>query len=185
MENRTPTMAPTPTTLDCLVPLEFKPKAKSYSGRLLSREWDVTHGKNEAPKKDLVLKIQFLDEMDETGQPYVVEQRYNMLPRGRGISDLKKHFRTWVGCKDGEDFPAKYLANLSLLGLENKPVVVKFEMNIKNRSRIELTGFFTVSESNQNAAEQVSPQLNTPPQVLPPIATPAAPVVTTAPVSTT
>ena len=118
----------TPTDLDILRPLEFAPQPASYKGTFVSKTWD-TEAKNDKPCRDLVVKVA-LEEKNELDQQVVIERRYNMLPRGRGVSDFKKDMANYLGYrvdKTVDQFPPRLLANQSLIVLEGKPVTVVYK----------------------------------------------------------
>lgn len=151
--------------LDCLVPLEFKPEAKSYQGTFISKEWDTAMKDGQFEKKDLVIRVQLLNENDDNGKAFVIERRYNMLPRARGKNDLLKHFFAYLGCERVESFPKNILANLKQLDIVNKPVELQYKTSKKSEKIVELIGFKK-------------------PAVPKDLATPTSPVAPVAPVST-
>jgi len=117
------------TNLDVLRPLEFKPQPINYKGTFISKTWDIQEKEGKTTVKDLVVKVA-LEEKNELDQPIVVERRYNMLTRGRGVSDFKKDMASYLGYKvdkNVDEFPAKLLANQSLIQLDGKPVIVVYK----------------------------------------------------------
>ena len=143
---------PTSTNLDVLRPLEFTPKPVSYKGTFVSKTWD-TEAKSGKPCRDLVVKVA-LEEKNELEQPFVVERRYNMLPRGRGVSDFKKDMAGYLGYrvdKTMDEFPPKLLANQSLIVLDGKPVTITYKKNEK-RGFIEFDSFKPIEETAQPTA---------------------------------
>ena len=123
----------TPTninSLDVLVPLEFKPKPINYKGTFISKTWDIQEKEGKTTVKDLLIKVKLEDEKNELDQQVVIERRYNMLPRARGVSDFKKDMASYLGYKlddKNNGFPAKLLANQSLIQLDGKPVIVAYK----------------------------------------------------------
>ena len=116
------------SNLNVLRPLEFKPDAKTYKGRFVTKTWDAESKDGKLIKRDLVIKVA-LEEKNELGQPTVVERRYNMLPRARGVSDFKKDMASYLRIKlddKGNGFPDRYLANQALIQLDGKPVLVAY-----------------------------------------------------------
>ena len=119
------------TNLDVLRPLEFKPGVKNYSGTFLSKAWDTEVKDGKLVKKDLVVKVE-LEEKNELKVQFVIERRYNMLPRGRGICDFKADMASYLGFKIDKDkkideFPKRFLANQSLVELDGKKVIVAYK----------------------------------------------------------
>ncbi len=129
MNTNTPTTAKTDNSnLDVLIPLPFTPKAINYKGQFISKTWD-TELKNGKACKDLVVKVA-LEEKNDLDQPIVVERRYNMLPRARGISDFKKDMASFLGYKldkNVDEFPPKLLANQALIKIDGLPVIVAYK----------------------------------------------------------
>ena len=126
---------------DVLVPLEFKPEAKSYTGTFISKTWDKEEKDGKLIRKDLVIKVA-LEKKNELGQPVVVERRYNMGSRGRGISDFKKDMAGFLGYrvdKTVDEFPPKLLANQSLILLDGKPVNISYKTS--KRGYVEFDSF--------------------------------------------
>ena len=126
--NTVPSAVAITTNLDVLVPLPFEPKPTTYLGRFISKTWDIQE-KNGKACRDLVVKVA-LDEKNELGESVVVERRYNMLPRGRGVSDFKKDMASYLGYrvdKTVDEFPPKLLANQALLQLDGRPVRVAYK----------------------------------------------------------
>ena len=117
------------SNLDVLVPLAFNPKPTNYTGRFISKTWDIQEKEGKTTVKDLVVKVA-LEEKNDLDQPVVVVRRYNMLPRARGVSDFKKDMASYLGYKvdkNVDEFPAKLLANQSLIQLDGKSVIVAYK----------------------------------------------------------
>ena len=115
----TPTNLDT-SNLDVLRPLAFNPKPISYKGTFISKGWDVQEKDGKITVKELVVEVE-LEKKNELDQQVVVERRYNMLPRARGISDFKKDIASYLGYrvdKTVDEFPAKFLANITLLSVD-------------------------------------------------------------------
>lgn len=117
---------------DVLVPMPFNPDPTTYPGKFISKTWDIQQKEGKPIVKDLVIKVA-LEKKDELGQQIEVERRYSMLPRARGISDFKKDMASYLGYKLDKDnnideFPARFLANQSLIKLENEAVEVSYKI---------------------------------------------------------
>ena len=93
--------------------IQFKPEPGQYPGRFTDMKWDKSPGKNGAERKDLVI-VRTLDKADPNGKPFQIEDRFNMLPGGRGKSDFKKMMSAWRG---------KELDSSELSGLKKSSVV--------------------------------------------------------------
>jgi hypothetical protein len=79
-----------------LEPLVYEPTVGEKPGKFIELGWDLEPKPNGTLVKDLFLKVE-LEEKDELGQPVQVTQRFNMLPRGRGLSDYKKQMESFLG----------------------------------------------------------------------------------------
>ena len=129
--NHTPPTTIDTTNFDVLVPLEFKPEAKNYPGTFLSKDWDAELKDGKLIKQDLVVKVQ-LEEKNKLQEHFVIERRYNMLPRGRGICDFKADMASYLGYKIDKDkkideFPEIFLAKQTLIELDGKKVIVAYK----------------------------------------------------------
>jgi hypothetical protein len=108
-----------------LEPLVYEPTVGEKPGKFIAMDWDTVPKKNGDPVKDLFL-IAELEEKDELGQPVQVKQSFNMLPRGRGLSDYKKQMTSFLG---------KPLTRLQLAQkpdpalVVGKPVIVVYKMD--------------------------------------------------------
>jgi hypothetical protein len=125
------------SSLDVLRPLPFNPEPIAYKGTFISKGWDIQEKDGKTTVKDLVVKVA-LEEKDELDQQVVVERRYNMFPRARGVSDFKKDMASYLGYRVDKDnnideFPPRLLARQSLIELDGKPVRVVYEQSTRGK----------------------------------------------------
>jgi hypothetical protein len=119
INNPTPANIDT-SSLDVLRPLPFNPEPIAYNGTFIRKYWDVQEKDGKITVKELVVEVE-LEKKNELDQQVVVERRYNMLPRARRISDFKKDIASYLGYrvdKTVDEFPAKFLANITLLSVD-------------------------------------------------------------------
>lgn len=107
-----------------LEPLVYEPTEGPKTGKFIDMRWDCELKKNGTQTKDMVLVVE-LEEKDELGQTVKVEQPFNMLPNGRGLSAFKKQMQSFFG---------KPLTKVQLAGLKKeivvgKPVIVNYRKN--------------------------------------------------------
>ena len=109
------------SSLDVLVPLPFNPEPITYKGRFISKAWD-TEAKDGQPCRDLVVQVA-LDEKNALDQPFVIERRYNMLRRGRGIHDFSEEMKSYLG----RELTPVELAQQNRIVLDGQPVRVAYK----------------------------------------------------------
>lgn len=111
-----------------LEPLVYQPTVGEKPGKFISMDWNVAPKPNGDPVKELILVAE-LEEKNELGQLVQVPQKFNMLPRGRGLSEYKKQMHSFLG---------KPLTRLQLAQkpdpslVVGKPVVVVYKMDHLN-----------------------------------------------------
>jgi len=107
-----------------LEPLVYEPTVGTKTGKFTDMRWDCEPKKNGAQKKDLVLVAE-LEEQDELGEPVKVEQTFNMLPNGRGLSAFKTKMESFFG----NPLTRVQLAGFKKDNVVGKPVIVRFTKN--------------------------------------------------------
>lgn len=111
-----------------LEPLVYEPTVGEKPGKFITMDWDIAPKPNGDPVKDLFLVTE-LEEKNELGQPVQVTQKFNMLPRGRGLSEYKKQMQSFLG----QPLTRLQLAQKPDPALVvGKPVVVVYKMDHLN-----------------------------------------------------